>query len=76
MKITIDKERHHLTATERKHIPIAYEYCLKHGVNNCRVNRKGYEFDFENGTGKAITYEKSELYPGKIYEIKTPFSWR
>ena len=75
MKIIVDRERHYLTATERKHIPIAYEYCLKHGVRRCHVNRKGYEFDFATNTGSAINYEKSELYPGKIYEVKTPFSF-
>ena len=59
MKMKIANRYEYFTQTERKNIPIAAAWCLEHGETSCRVNRKGYRFDFEAGVGWVsswITY--------------------
>ena len=61
---------HYLTAVEKKHLPLAYEYCKKNGMTECKVNQKVFTFDFVSQTGFIQTIEGGWKYDGK-----TPFFW-
>ena len=63
--------RHHLTAIERKHLPIAYKYCQDNRLSECQVNQKVFSFDFTTKTGWIKTVAGSWKYDGR-----TPFYWK
>ena len=49
----------YLTARDRKYLPIALEYCLTNGVNECTVNQKLFSFDFSTQSGYVTNYKGS-----------------
>jgi len=49
----------HLTATDKKHLPIAYNYCQENGINECTVNHKMVWFNFKDKEGYLRIYKGS-----------------
>ena len=57
----------YITQTQRKYFKLALDYAIKHNINDVRVNRTYYYFDFDNLKVKIAVGRKDV---GITYKLK------
>ena len=73
MKYELDLENsrfNYITPTQKKHFDLALAYALDNDVNNVKVNRIYYSFDFNNREVLIATGRKDLYNNGIIYKLK------
>lgn len=57
----------YVTPTQRKYFKLALDYAIKHNINDVRVNRTYFYFDFDNLKVRIADGRKDS---GTIYKLK------
>lgn len=73
MKYKLDLENsrfNYITPTQKKYFDLALAYALDNDVNNVKVNRIYYSFDFNNREVLITTGRKDLYNNGIIYKLK------
>lgn len=73
MKYELDLENsrfNYITPTQKKYFDLALVYALNNDVNNVKVNRIYYSFDFNNREVLIATGRKDFNNNGVIYKLK------
>lgn len=73
MKYKLDLENsrfNYITPTQKKYFDLALAYALNNDVNNVKVNRIYYSFDFNNREVLITTGRKDLYNNGIIYKLK------
>lgn len=73
MKYELDLENsrfNYITPTQKKYFDLALAYALNNDVNNVKVNRIYYIFDFNNREVLIATGRKDFNSNGIIYKLK------
>lgn len=73
MKYELDLENsrfNYITPTQNKYFNLALAYALNNDVNNVKVNRIYYSFDFNNREVLIATGRKDFNNNGVIYKLK------
>lgn len=73
MKYKLDLENsrfNYITPTQKKYFDLALAYALNNDVNNVKVNRIYYSFDFNNREVLITTGRKDLYNNGVIYKLK------